>query len=181
MSRLSVYHVSALDLPNKVLGHLEDIAATLAEVGVHFARRQPTQAVAPSAGVDELLAAYRPAIDALLGERGASGFELDSLTREHPQRDELRDELLAERQGDRDEVRLVLAGRGQFALHIEDHVYAVLCERNDLLVIPAGTRYWLDLGERPHFVAVRLLDAAAAGQLQLTGDDIASRLPRLDD
>ena len=38
MSSLSVYHVSSPDVPNKVLTHFEDIAATLAEQGIHFAR-----------------------------------------------------------------------------------------------------------------------------------------------
>ena len=39
MSSLTVYHQSNPDVPNKVLTHLEDIAATLAEVGVRFERR----------------------------------------------------------------------------------------------------------------------------------------------
>ena len=38
MSRLSVYHESTPELPNKVLTHLEDIAATLAEQGIRFER-----------------------------------------------------------------------------------------------------------------------------------------------
>jgi len=40
MSSLSVYHVSSPDLPNKVLTHFDDIAATLAEQGIRFDRWQ---------------------------------------------------------------------------------------------------------------------------------------------
>ena len=47
MSSLTVYHQTNPDVPNKVLTHLEDIAATLAEVGVRFER---WQASAPKSG-----------------------------------------------------------------------------------------------------------------------------------
>lgn len=35
---------------------------------------------------------------------------------------------------------------GLFSLHIGDYVYAVLCERNDLITVPAGMPHWFDGG-----------------------------------
>ena len=68
MSSLTVYHQSNPDVPNKVLTHLEDIAATLAEVGVRFERWQASAPIQPGAAQDEVIAAYRPQIDKLMAE-----------------------------------------------------------------------------------------------------------------
>lgn len=47
MSSLSVYHESSPDLPNKVLTHVDDIASTLAAVGVRFERWQASAPLTP--------------------------------------------------------------------------------------------------------------------------------------
>ena len=49
MSVLSVYHESRPEQPLKVLTHLEDIAATLAEVGVQLERWDASAPVAAGA------------------------------------------------------------------------------------------------------------------------------------
>ena len=70
MSSLTVYHESSPDLPSKVLTHVEDIASTLAEVGVRFERWEASAPIAPGASQDEVIAAYRPQIDRLMQEQG---------------------------------------------------------------------------------------------------------------
>src|SRR5690606_36022692 len=110
----------------KVLTHLEDIAATLTEVGVRFERWQAATQVQPGASQEEVIAAYRPQIDQLMNERGYRSVDVVSLDRKHPQKDELRARFLDEHRHSEDEVRFFVAGRGLFSLHIEDHVYAVL-------------------------------------------------------
>lgn len=176
MSSLSVYHETLAEQPNKVLTHVEDIASTLAEVGVRFERVQGVAPVAPGANPDEVAAACRAQIDQLMAERGCATAQVLSVGRERPhddaqQRDEHR---LAS-----DEVRLVVAGRALFTLHIDDYVYAIVCEKHDLISIPAGTRQWSDLGERPQLVVIRLF--AGAEGATATGDAIASRFAGLDD
>ena len=49
MSSLSVYPVSSPELPNKVLTHFDDIASTLAELGVRFDRGQAATKLPPGA------------------------------------------------------------------------------------------------------------------------------------
>ncbi|CAD5110111.1 1,2-dihydroxy-3-keto-5-methylthiopentene dioxygenase [Zestomonas carbonaria] len=181
MSRLTVYHESSPELPNKVLTHVEDIAATLAEVGVRFERWEAQAPISAGASQDEVLAAYRPQIDKLMNERGYITVDVVSMNRDHPQKAELRAKFLDEHRHGEDEVRFFVAGRGLFTLHIEDHVYAVLCEKNDLISVPAGTRHWFDMGEEPHFVAIRLFNNPEGWVAKFTGEDIASRFPRLDD
>lgn len=181
MSSLTVYHQSSPDVPNKVLTHVEDIAATLGEVGVRFERWQASAPIQPGASQDEVIAAYRAQIDQLKAERGYVTVDVISLDRKHPQKDELRARFLDEHQHGEDEVRFFVAGRGLFSLHIGDYVYAVLCEKNDLISVPAGTRHWFDMGEFPHFVAIRLFSSPEGWVASFTGDDIASRFPRLED
>ena len=181
MSILSVYHESTPAHPDKVLTHVEDIAATLAEVGVHLERWEAGAAITAGASPEEVMAAYRPQIDRLMNERGYVTVDVISLTSDHPQKAELRAKFLEEHRHAEDEVRFFVAGRGLFTLHIDDKVYAVLCEKNDLVSVPAGTRHWFDMGENPHFVAIRLFNNPEGWVAQFTGDDIAGRFPRLED
>ena len=48
-----------------------------------------------------------------------------------------------------------MEGCGLFVLHIGSEVLSVLCERGDLMRVPAGTRHWFDMGSQPQFCAVR--------------------------
>jgi 1,2-dihydroxy-3-keto-5-methylthiopentene dioxygenase len=181
MSILSVYSVSSPDVPNKVLTHLEDIASTLAEHGIVLDRWQATTPVVAGASQEEVINAYREPLDQLMTERGLEAIDVISVNAGLGQQAQLRASLLAEQRHDADEVRLFVVGRGLLSLHIGDLVFAVQCERNDRITIPAGTRHWLDLGEQPHLVAIRLFSTSHGVSASLTGDDIASQFPRLDD
>lgn len=181
MSSLSVYHVSSPDIPNKVLTHFEDIVSTLAEQGVRFDRWHAAAKIQPCASQEELIGAYQEQIDQLMTERGYVTVDVISLSSDHPHKAELRAELLDEHFSDEEEVRLFVAGRGLFNLHIDDYVYAVLCEKNDLITVPAGTRHWFDMGEHPHFITIRMISRSEGSPVKFTGEDIASGFPGLDD
>lgn len=86
MSSLSVYHVSSPELPNKVLTHFDDIAATLGEQGVRFDRWQAATPIQPGAAQDEVISAYRQQIDQLMTERGYVTVDVISLNSDHPQK-----------------------------------------------------------------------------------------------
>ena len=176
MSYVAVYPVASPDTPNKVLTHVDDIAATLAEHGVRFERWQPAL-IERGASDAEMIAAYQPQIDAL----GYGAVAVLSVTSDHPQKAEWRARFLDERRYSEDEVRFFIAGQGLFNLHVGDYVYAVRCEKNDLLVIPAGVAHWFDMGENPHLVTLHLFNNAAGAVPAFTGDEIASRFPGLDD
>lgn len=180
MSILSVYQDSVPEQPLKVLTHLEDIAATLAEAGVHLERCDASVPIGAGASPEEVMAAYRPQIDRLKQERGYVTVDVISLSGNPPKAGG-RANLSEEHRHAGDEVRFVVAGRGLFNFHIEDRVYAVLCERNDLIAVPAGTRQWFDIAENSHLVAIRLFNDAEGMDAQATGEDIAGRFPRLDD
>ena len=120
MSILSVYQDSVPEQPLKVLTHIDDIAATLAEVGVHLERWEASAPIGAGASSEEVIAAYRPQIDRLMSERGYVTVDVISLTSDHPQKAELRAKFLEEHRHAEDEVRFFVAGRGLFTLHIVD-------------------------------------------------------------
>ncbi|MHC6224628.1 acireductone dioxygenase [Pseudomonas sp. X10] len=168
MSILSVYHQSSPDLPNKVLTHFDDIAATLAEQGVRFERRQAV------AFQEDAVAAHREQVDTLMTGNGYMSHAVLSHDSEHQA-------LLAEHTHDASELCWFVAGRGQLSLRMGEYVYAVLCEKHDVIVVPAGVRRRFDMGENPRCVAIRLFSTPAGEVATFTGDKIAERFPRLDD
>ena len=70
MSSLTVYHENQPEQPLKLLTHAEDIASTLAEVGVRFERWEAAAPIAAGASQDEVIAAYAHEIERLKRERG---------------------------------------------------------------------------------------------------------------
>jgi len=181
MSILSVYQDNAPEQPLKVLTHLEDIASTLADVGISIERWATGVSTRAGASAEEVIAAYQPEIDRLMNDRGYVTVEVICVSKYYPPKAELTARFLEEHSYAGDEARLFVVGRGLLMLHIDDKVYAVLCERHELISVPAGTRHWFDMGEEPHIVAVRLFNKPDRCQPEFTGDDIAGRFPRLDD
>lgn len=181
MSTLSVYPQSTPELPYKVLTHGDDISATLAEVGVRFERRPATTAIVAGLSADEVLAAYRPQIEQLMGEGGYLAVDALSLAPDHPQATELRAAFLQEHSYAENQLCLFVAGRGLLSLHIGEQVFEVLCEKNDLVALPAGVRHWFDMGEKPNVVVIRLSSNPDGWVEHYSGDAIAEQFCRLEE
>lgn len=178
MSKLNIYRASNA----AKLSHFDDHAAMaeqLDAVGVRFERGQIDPPVQPGASSEEVLAAYESDIARLQREDGYRAVDVISLAPNHPDRATLRRKFLEEHTHSEDEVRFFVAGRGQFTLHIGGRVYEVLCEAGDLIGVPARTRHWFDMSERPYFVAIRLFTNPEGWVANFTGDDIAARFPRM--
>ena len=156
-----------------------DIAEALRMIGVRFEQWQATQPIAPGASQEEVIAAYKTDIDRLMHEEGYQTVDVVSLTADHPDRAQLRQKFLSEHTHAEDEVRFFVAGSGQFTLHINGKVYDILCEQGDLIGVPDGTRHWFDMSEEPNFVAIRLFNNPAGWVAEFTGDEIATRFPRM--
>ncbi|CQR59550.1 1,2-dihydroxy-3-keto-5-methylthiopentene dioxygenase [Streptomyces leeuwenhoekii] len=163
------------------------IGTELAAHGVEF-RRWPTDHLLPAAAdQDTVLALYRDQVDRLCAQRG---FRLVDVARMQPRTDDpdwaaqaaaARRKFLSEHRHSEDEVRFFVEGRGCFYLHLENRVYAVVCEAGDLLSVPAGTKHWYDMGEVPHFCAIRFFEEDDGWVGDFTEDPVAERIPSLDD
>lgn len=179
MTCLTVYHEASPELPNKVLTDFEDISATLAEQGIGLERCQANAPIPAQAGPDAFIAGYQASIDRLMAQGGFTSVQVMCVEQDRSRQVELREQLLVERRHSHAQVFLCLTGRGLFSLHVDDYVYAILCEKNDVIWVQPGQKYWCDIGEFPRFASI-VLSKKGAGASS-TGDDIASRFPALED
>ncbi len=180
MSRLRIFSDDAPQTPTLVIDQHENMATELARHGIRFEQWRADTDVATDASIEQITLAYRQQIDRLMGEAGYQSFDVISLHPEHPDRGALRQKFLSEHTHAEDEVRFFVAGSGLFTLHIGDQVLEILCERGDLIGVPAGTRHWFDMGPAPSFTAIRIFTNAAGWVANFTGETIAERFPRLE-
>lgn len=180
MTRLRIFAEDAPEHPLTTHTDPAAVAAGLAPLGVRF-ERWPTHPKVRAGDDPELvLHAYDAEIAGLMKAGGYQSADVVSMHAEHPDKTSMRQKFLAEHAHAEDEVRFFVDGAGLFTLHADDRVYEVLCERGDLIGVPAGTRHWFDMGPNPHFVAVRIFTSPDGWAAQFTGSDIASRFPRLE-
>lgn len=180
MSRLQVFRDSD---PRSALVDSDDpavIADELRDAGVRFEQWQASAPVRAGDSQETVIAAYRDDIDRLIAEQGYQTVDVISLNADHPDKDALRQKFLSEHTHNEDEVRFFVDGRGLFTLHIGERVYEVLCERGDLISVPANTPHWFDMGPAPRFVAIRLFNNPEGWVAHYTGSDIAQQFSRLN-
>lgn len=177
MSALSIY---ADNDPGQArrFTEFDDIRRELNAIGVRFERWDASKPVAPGASQEEILEAYQADVDRLMRENGFKSVDVVSLTPDHPQREALRAKFLDEHTHSEDEVRFFVDGQGLFYIHKNDQVYAMLCEKGDLISVPDNTTHWFDMGPEPRFTAIRLFSNPEGWVANFTGSDIASRFPR---
>ncbi len=180
MSELSIYADTDSTKPEATYANHADIARVLAEKGVRFERWQANSPLTLHAQQAEVLAAYKSDIERLMQENGFQSVDVISLSADHPDKATLRQKFLSEHTHSEYEVRFFVDGQGLFSLHVGDKVYNVLCEKGDLISVPAGTTHWFDMGPNPNFKAIRLFTNPEGWVAHFTGNDIANRFPRLE-
>ena len=180
MTTLSIYNENNSSKPEHILDFPE-IAARLDSVGVLIERWEANKPLSENAEQDEVLSAYKEAIDKLNTQYRFQSMDVVALRPDNPKREEFRKMFLAEHIHRDFEIRFFVDGRGLFYLHIEDKVYLVLCEKGDLISVPANTTHWFDMGKAPDFKAIRLFTTDEGWVADFTGSDIASRFPDFDD
>lgn len=179
MSHLRIFDEANPDAPLSVHETGDAITRELARIGVRFERWAANRAIEPGASQEQVIEAYNDDIERLRREHGYQAVDVISLKPDHPDRAVLRRKFLSEHTHSEDEVRFFVAGSGQFTLHVDGKVYDILCEKDDLIGVPDGTRHWFDMSESPYFVAIRLFTNAEGWVANFTGDDIALRFPRM--
>jgi len=180
MSELKVYAADNANAVTASSNDHADIAAILSASGVRFERWSTTANIVAGDSQDEIIAAYQNDIDRLIAADGYQTVDVVSLTADHPDKKALREKFLAEHSHSEDEVRFFVDGQGLFSLHVDDAVYEVLCEKGDLISVPANTPHWFDMGPNPHFVAIRLFNNPDGWVAHFSGSNISDRFSRLE-
>lgn len=180
MSELRIYDENRPQQAERVLTRFEDISAALAAVGVEFERWEASKQLDAQASQDEVIEAYREPIDRLMKKFGFQSVDVISLDASHPAKQMMREKFLSEHTHDDFETRFFVEGEGLFNIRKNGKVYATLCQRGDLLNLPANTTHWFDLGPEPQLKAIRLFTTPEGWVATFTGDKIADRFPKLE-
>ena len=178
MTRLTIF---AEDQPERAIAQTADgseIEWRLGNVGVRFERWKAGVALTNGADQPAILAAYDREIDRLMKEGGYKTADVIRLKPDHPDKIALRAKFLDEHTHAEDEVRFFVEGAGAFYLHLDGKVHRLVCEQDDLLSVPAGTRHWFDMGPSPLFTCIRIFTNPEGWVAQFTGDKIAASFPK---
>jgi 1,2-dihydroxy-3-keto-5-methylthiopentene dioxygenase len=155
------------------------IAAILQRIGVRFEQWQPDAPVKAGDTQEAIIAAYRQDVDRIVAEGGFITVDVISVNSANPNKAALREKFLSEHIHTEDEVRFFVSGCGLFYLHVADRVYSILCEKGDLLSVPANTLHWFDLGAEPDLAAIRFFNHPDGWVAQYTGNAIAEQFPKI--
>ena len=102
---------------------------------------------------DEILQAYSKDLDPFMKDGGyltADVISINNLTENY---EAIRAKFLAEHTHSEDEIRFFVDGQGLFWFNLENEpVFNLLCQKGDLISVPAGTKHWFDAGETNPFV-----------------------------
>ncbi|MFU9138505.1 1,2-dihydroxy-3-keto-5-methylthiopentene dioxygenase [Erwinia tasmaniensis] len=179
MSALTLFTDSEATKPVWHSTDADEIRQQLNAKGVRFERWEADRDLGENPDADTVINAYQHAINRLVAEKGYQSWDVISMRADNPQKEVLRTKFLSEHTHDEDEVRFFVEGAGLFCLHLDGHIYQILCEKNDLISVPAGTPHWFDMGSSPHFTAIRIFDNQEGWIANFTGDAIADAYPRL--
>lgn len=177
MSKLTIYNEDA-----KILEAIEsdaDISKKLKIVGVDFYQWSADKKITKDMDQAAIIEAYKTEIDKLINLKGYQAVDVVSMFPDHPEKKMLREKFLSEHTHSEDEVRFFVRGQGLFSMHIDEKIYSILCNRGDLISVPANTPHWFDMGEYPEFSAIRMFNNPDGWVASFTGDKISERFPRM--
>ena len=177
MSQLTIFDDLRPGHPVIATADAEAIALELAVIGVQFERWQSPVALQPDDAAEQILEAYKPYLDDLMGASGAGSADVIKLTPDNPNAPALREKFLSEHIHTEDEIRFFVHGGGHFVLHVNNRIYDAFCEAGDLISVPANTKHWFDAGEKPLFTALRVFTDSSGWVPHYTGDPISERFP----
>lgn len=180
MSQLRIFADDNPGLAILDTGERDEITHRLGNAGVRFEYWEAATEISPGDSQHHILDAYAADIARLKRAGGYQTVDVVSMWPEHPEREAARSKFLDEHTHAEDEVRFFVSGRGLFSLHIKNRVFEILCERGDLIGVPANTPHWFDMGPKPDFTAIRLFNNPEGWVAEFTGSDIATKFKRLD-
>ena len=179
MSVLSVYSKDATK--QETYQEFGAISSILKDIGVQFERWEANKPLAADAGQEEVTTAYKDSIAKLKQQYQFQSVDVVALRPDNEKKAEMRQKFLAEHTHADFEIRFFVDGSGLFYLHVKDKVYLVLCEKGDLISVPANTTHWFDMGENPNFKCIRFFTTPDGWVGGFTGSDIAKHFPSFDD
>ncbi|MFM2037697.1 MAG: hypothetical protein RL432_636 [Bacteroidota bacterium] len=168
--------MAVLSIPDeqRVISSTNEIRMYLNQQGIFFDQWSCSVVFDDRASQEEILEAYERDLKPFM-ERGgyltADVISINSLTENY---NAIRAKFLAEHTHSEDEIRFFVDGQGYFWFNLEGApVFNVLCQKGDLISVPAGTKHWFDAGANDPFVkAIRIFIDQSGWIPEYTGSGI---------
>lgn len=163
---------------NLQLTDRSEIRRFLDERGIYYERWSTELGVAPDTADAAVLDAYGHWLKPFMAKHGYQTADVITVTPETPNLQAIREKFLREHTHSEDEVRFFVEGEGLFWFHKDgraEEVFSVLCEKGDLISVPANTKHWFDLGPHPRVRAIRVFTDQAGWVPNYTNSGIEER------
>lgn len=152
--------MAVLSIPEKniELRDPKEIREFFNERGVFFDQWTCDVVFDDRATQEEILVAYEKDLKPFMDKGGYLTADVISINKLTENYEAIRAKFLAEHTHSEDEIRFFVDGQGLFWFNLENEpVFNLLCEKGDLISVPAGTKHWFDAGENDPFVkAIRI-------------------------
>jgi 1,2-dihydroxy-3-keto-5-methylthiopentene dioxygenase len=153
--------MAILSIPDKqiILKDVNQIRTFMNQRGIFFDQWHCAVEFQDSATQEEILDAYSKDLKPFMAQgayQTADVISINSLTENY---EAIRNKFLAEHIHSEDEIRFFVDGQGLFWFNLEngESVFNLLCQKGDLISVPAGTKHWFDAGaENPFVKAIRI-------------------------
>lgn len=154
-----------------------EIRAFFEQRGIFFDQWNCEQIFDDTATQEDILAAYDKDLKPFMEKGGYQTADVISINKLTENYDAIRAKFLAEHTHSEDEIRFFVDGKGLFWFNLEtEPVFNLLCERGDLISVPAGTKHWFDAGPSNPFVkAIRIFIDTSGWIPEYTGTEIEKR------
>lgn len=179
--KLRVYDDTSPEMPTFTSSKYEEIAPVLNSIGVQFERWEANKPLPVGANEQDVFDAYSEDIERIKRENNYRTVDIVKMVPDSPKRVELRNKFLNEHTHTEDEVRLFVEGAALFYMHVKGKVYIVLCEKGDLISIPAYYAHWFDMGKSPYFTAIRFFIEPSGWVANFTESKISENFPQYED
>lgn len=168
--------MAILSIPDEhiTITNVNEIKQFLSDRGVFFDQWKCDVVFEDTAIQEDILLAYQKDLKPFMQQGGyltADVISIHSLTENY---EAVRAKFLAEHTHSEDEIRFFVDGQGLFWFNLEDgKIFNLLCQKGDLISVPAGTKHWFDAGETNPFVkAIRIFIDMSGWLPEYTGSAI---------
>ncbi|MEO1435089.1 MAG: cupin [Bacteroidota bacterium] len=136
----------------------QEIKSYLETRGVWFDQWEANAEFADDADQETVLKAYEHVLQPYMS---ANGYQTADVISVHPNMDNIdaiKTKFLTEHTHSEDEVRFFVDGEGLFWFNQENEqpVFCVICQKGDLISVPANTKHWFDFGPKTFVKAIRV-------------------------
>lgn len=171
--------MAVLTIPDLAITHTDSatIKNYFNDRGIFFDQWTCGVEFSDTATPEEILATYDEQLKPFMNAGGYQTADVITINHLTENYTAIRAKFLAEHTHSEDEIRFFVDGKGLFWFHLDNQpIFNLLCEKGDLISVPAGTKHWFDAGEHAPFVkAIRIFIDMQGWIPEYTGSKIEEK------